>query len=285
MKLLTKGFRCCYLAGSVLILFLLSGCAATKPAENASAELPGNLVEIRSRPGVTLKCLVIAPANPVAAVLFLKGGNGLFDMEENAGKIKARHGHGIIEGMANKMAPRGLLVTIPDAPSDKANGFNFEFRMQTKHLEDIKATVEYITAHHSLPVWLFGHSAGTLSAARVAVGAPSGSQGLILSAPATRMIKAWGTIHQSLPNGILDLDLARISVPTLIIYHRGDQCTGSPTSNIPKLAAAIPGSDTVTITGGKTFKGNPCGASSAHVFYGVESECFGRIADFILAHR
>jgi hypothetical protein len=228
---------------------------------------------------------MIEPANPVAAALFLKGGKGLFDMEENAGKISARYGQGIIAGMANSMASRGILVAVLDTPSDKPNGFDFEFRMQAEHLADIKATMAFVRARYGLPVWLFGNSAGTLSAARVAVETPGAPQGLILSAPATRMIKAWGTIHQSLPNGILDLRLARISAPTLIIYHRDDRCAGAPTVNIPRLTTAIPGSVTVAITGGKTFKGSPCGAMSAHVFYGVESECFGRIADFILAPR
>ena len=132
-----------------------------------------------------------------------------------------------------------------------------------------------------LPVWLFGHSFGTLSAANGVIHTQVGIAGLVLASPATRMIKDWGKIYDSNPNGIIDMDLGKIRVPTLLVYHNDDKCIGTPPSNIPRLKEAIEDTKAMELNGGKTPKSKPCGPLAAHSFFGIEKQFFSAIAEFI----
>lgn len=266
----------------VLVAFLLSSCGTAPSAQSRTESVPGSLIGIDTRPDVTVKCLIIEPVQPVAAVLFLKGGKGVFGLENDAGIIKTKQGRALIDSLASNMTANGIIVVIVDAPSDKANGFDFTFRTREEHLNDIEAVVRYVTASYEVPAWLFGHSAGTLSAAGMGIHFPKEIVGLILAAPATEMVVTWGGIYDTHPNGILDMDLSRITVPALIVYHRDDKCVGAPPANIPHLAKAINGSDTVEIREGKGYKGNPCGPFSAHAFYGVENDIFKTVALYMI---
>jgi len=183
------------------------------------------------------------------------------------------------------MTAKGIIVVVVDAPSDKANGFDFTFRTRAEHRSDLEAAVGYVKARYEVPVWLLGHSAGTLSAAAMGVNFSTEIAGLVLAAPATQMVSKWGDIYTTHPNGILDMNLDRITTPVIIIYHCDDGCVGAPPANIPRLAAAINGSETVEIRNGKGFKGNPCGPFSAHAFYGVENEFYATIVQYILTRK
>lgn len=284
VRLRSKSYCECVLV-IVFAAFLLSSCSTAPSPQSSKEGVPGILVEIDIRPGVTVKNLIIEPAQPVAALLFLKGGKGVFGLENDAGNIKAKQGQGLIDGLARIMTAKGIIVVVVDAPSDKANGFDYTFRTRKEHLNDLEAVVSYVKARYEVPVWLFGHSAGTLSAVGMGVHFPKEIAGLILAAPASEMVAKWGDIYDTHPNGILDMDLGRITVSVLIIYHRDDGCVGSPTTNIPRLAEAINGSDTIVIREGKGYKGNPCGPVSAHAFYGVENEVFETVAQYMVSKK
>jgi predicted alpha/beta hydrolase family esterase len=284
MRLGSKSYFECSIV-IVFVAFLLSNCGTAPSPQSSTEGLPGILVGIDTRPGITIESLIIEPAQPAAAVLFLKGGKGVFGFEKDAGNIKAKQGQGIIDGLAKNMTAKGIIVVAVDAPSDKANGFNFTFRTREAHLKDIEAVVRYVKSRYEVPAWLFGHSAGTLSAAGMGVHFPKEIAGLILAAPVTEMVAKWGDIYDTHPNGILDMDLGRITAPVLIVYHRDDRCVGAPPANVPRLVAAINGSDAVEIRDGKGYKGNPCGPFSAHAFYGVENEFFETVDQYIVSQK
>lgn len=268
-----------------LAVFLLSSCGTAPPTQSGAVAVPGDLVEIDTRPGVSVKCLIVAPARPLAAVLFLKGGKGLFGLRSGGDNTTAEQGQVIIDGLARHMTSQGIVVGAVDAPSDKPNGFDFTFRTSEDHTSDLEAVIGYVRTHYEVPVWLFGHGAGTLSAAGLGVNFPDGIDGLVLAAPATKMVPDWGSTSATHPDGILDMDLDWIAVPVLIVYHREDQCAGTPPADIPRLAAAIEGSDTVEIEEGNGYEGDPCGPLSAHSFHGVEKDVYIAVAAYILSRH
>ena len=94
-------------------------------------------------------------------------------------------------------------------------------------------------------------------------------------------------MHKTHPNGVLDLGLDKIKVPTLIISHQNDKCDVTPASGALEVKAALTNSAKVKIgyfTGGKGESGEPCSPLSASGFYGIEDEVISVIAEFIKAN-
>lgn len=260
-----------------IVIFFLSLVNQVSGAEIQSTEL----IKLKTRPSITLKIALIKPDNPVASVIFFKGGKGLFELKSFFGKISAGQGKKLFDMLKRDFATKGLAVGIVDAPSDKSNGIDPFFRRSKEHAQDIEAIVSCLVEKTKLPVWLFGHSFGTLSAAHGTIHIPVGIDGLVLASPVTRTIKDWGEIYDTNPNGIIDMDLGKIRVPTLLVFHKDDKCIGSPPTNIPRLRKAIEVSKAMELTGGKTSKIKPCGPLSAHSFFGIEKQFFSTIAEFI----
>jgi len=274
MKSLLKNSRIMVFFLSLYFFWLITGCVTLpSPARPAWNHMTG-LIAIETRPGVKQSFAVIKPENPVASVLCLRGGKGLFELQSFSGEINVGQGRKLFEMIVKEFAARGIAVAVADAPSDKSKGLDPFFRNSKEHAKDIEAMVFYLVEEIKLPVWLFGHSFGTLSAVNGVIHTQAGIAGLILASPSTRMIKDWGEVFDSNPNGIIDMDLEKIQVPSLLIYHQHDKCVGAPPSNIEKLTENIKYSRAVGLTGGKTQKSKPCGPTAAHSFFGIEKQFF-----------
>jgi pimeloyl-ACP methyl ester carboxylesterase len=188
------------------------------------------------------------------------------------------------------------MVALVDAPSDMKgsdgmHAFSKEtkqvFRISEEHAQDIEAVVNYLKKEATNnPVWLVGTSLGTFSASNCAIRIKEGINGLILTSSVTRSRKKW-RIYTTHPNAIIDMDLDKIAVPTLIISHREDKCEGTPAADAPRLKAALVNSPKVEVmyfTGGKKPREKRCRGLSAHGFYGIEDEVVAAIAGFIKAN-
>lgn len=117
----------------------------------------------------------------------------------------------------NLFAERGLMVLVPDAPSDLQSGMNAIFRMSADHATDISLLVDKIRRSVDVPVWLIGTSMGTFSAMNGAIDGKS-INGLVLTSSITRAKPNW-QIKDSHPNGIASMRTDAVKVPTLIIGH------------------------------------------------------------------
>jgi hypothetical protein len=265
---------------SIMLIFPFLTGSVLASSNNAVESLSTELIEIKTRPGVKQKFVLIKPAHPVASVIFLKGGKGLFKFKNSSGKISIGKGKKLFEMLKNDFATQGVIVAVIDAPSDKPKGINPSFRMSKKHTQDVKAIVSYLIDKTKLPVWLFGHSFGTISVAQIGIHAQEGIVGLVFASPVTQTSKKWGKIFNSNPNGIIDMELDKIRVQTLFVYHKDDKCIGTPPSNIPRLKEAVQNSKILELAGGKTQKSKPCGPG-AHSFLGIEKEFFATVAEFI----
>ena len=266
------------------ILFLLPVTRMSLAAEIVS----NAIVQLESRPTINQPFILIRPAKPVASVILFAGGKGKLELFSANGKvIMGKMKVNFVVKMREQFANHGFMVAVYEVPSDqKANGMRTVWRLGEEHAKDIGAIVQYLKEQADIPVWLVGTSRGTISAVNGAVRLQKAIDGLVLTSSMTKIPKEWRA-HKDHPNGILDMDLEKITVPTLIVSHRDDRCKVTPPEDSDRLQSAFVNASIVDLlffTGGKKAVHKPCMAKSPHGFYGIEDHVVAAIADFIKAN-
>src|SRR5688572_33278752 len=120
-----------------LISFLwlmMAGCAATLP-ELKTPLLPGEeLVTLATRPGVTVRVLMITPnAVPKGTFLYFPGGDGSLVNTEGRGKW-----------VYTRVFPaRGFITAMVDVPSDRPFGMlgGHGRRRSNQHLQELETII------------------------------------------------------------------------------------------------------------------------------------------------
>ena len=281
----------------ILVSLFLTGCATTPSSKKPAEALSTKLIKIETRPGVTQKFILIKPENPVASVILFAGGNGHLKLTSFNGKPSVNWGHNIfVVRTREDFAKHGFMVALVDKPPDKPSGEkggkgglntlskeNELFRMSNEHAQDIRALALYLKKESNIPVWLVGTSWGTVSAANGAVRIKAGIDGLVLTSSMTRSKKNW-PIYNSYPNIIINMDLDKITVPTLIVSHKDDKCFATPAEDAQKIKETLENSPKIEVmyfSGGKKAIENECWGLSAYGFYVNEKEVVTAIVDFI----
>jgi len=287
-----------FLTSIILLSLSLTGCSTTPSSKKPDDALSSVLVEIKTRPDVTQKFILIKPAHPVASVILFAGGKGTLQLSSFFGKPIINWGEkNFVVRTREDFAKQGLMVALVDAPSDKKSGGpgpkgglntmskdNEMFRMSNEHAQDIKAVISYLKNEANIPVWLVGTSFGTFSAANGAIRIREEIDGIVLTSTMSCGHATWPTKIQK---GVLAMGLDKIIVPSLIVSHKDDKCFATPASDAPKIKEAIANStkvETVYFTGGKKAIENECWGLSAHGFYGIEKQVVAAIVGFIKAN-
>jgi len=280
---------------TIVLFFQPATNFAVESPSQKSAKIQSNkLVKLETRSGVSQDFILIKPVDPVASVILFEGGNGKIKLSSVFGKPAiGKKQQTLLLRNREDFAKYGLMVAVIDAPSDmkkqKRGMVTFSketklvFRMSNEHAKDIKAIASFLKSEADIPVWLISISAGTVSAANVAIRLQDGIDGLVLNSSLTRFNKKM-PMFNSHPNGLLSMDLDKITVPTLIVSHKDDKCDLTPAADAPQLKEALANAPNVAVmyfTGGKKPKTKPCGPLSAHGFYGIEDQVVSAIADFI----
>jgi pimeloyl-ACP methyl ester carboxylesterase len=160
--------------------------------------------------------------------------------------------------------------------------------MSDDHAQDIIAVASYLKKTANIPVWLVGSSMGTISATNSAIRIRQGIDGLVLTASKTRSNKKWGAIYKSHPNIIIDMDLEKITVPTIIIHHKKDKCVSSPPEEVPRIKEGLVNAskiDLLYFSGGKDPGGKDgCIPNGFHAFNGIDDEVIEAISKFIISN-
>lgn len=221
-------------------------------------------VEPHSRPGVTLPILFQPAAAPVASVVLLPGGAGIIAMVE----------HNFLLRVRSEFSAQGISTAIIDAPSDQGGRLSTDYRTSAEAAQDLAMVIAFLKSKAAAPVWLVGTNRGSISAANGAARlGPSQVSGLVLTS------SVW--------NGVDRVPLASIAVPTLIVHNRDDGCRQSPSGGAePALASltAAPAKQLVFVSRGIAH-GNPCGALSAHGYYGIERQVVPIVIAWIKSHN
>lgn len=256
-----------------LLTMLFAGNPMTARAETAT------LVSIPTPRGVTQAFILIKPDHPVAAVILFAGGGGVLGL-----KTASSRAANFLVRSRDKFAAHNFIVAVVDAPSDyQQDGMPVMFRVSNAHAGDIGAVVSYLKNEDAVPVWLIGTSAGTFSAAIGAIAGGKNIDGLVLTSTVTRAPREW-EFARSHPNGVADMALSEITVPTLIMSHREDLCTATPAADAAMLRMRLTKTSKAEIAlldGGAPPQSSPCEAKAAHGYFGIEAEAVNTIANFI----
>ena len=144
---------------------LLAGALALAAPSAAWAD---EILSVATRPGVTVRVLLVTPAGePSATLLMFPGGFGQKHFSERDGRVVLSQN--FLVRTARLFAARGVLVAVIDTPSDRAQGMDDAFRMGTSHAEDVNKVLQALEARSPAPIYLAGTSRGTLSAAAGAI--------------------------------------------------------------------------------------------------------------------
>lgn len=256
----------------IFVVILVLGAAGRGAAADEVMDVP-------TRDGVTVRLALTIPASPSAVAVLFAGGHGTLEIGDD-GTI-ARDGNALIR-RRQAFADQGLVAAAIDAPSDQfaENGKMADgFRESAAHVADIRAVVAALRNRFAVPVWLVGTSRGSTSVAHAAIELTDGRlDGIVLTS-------SIGVDHRRGGN-LLNMELARISVPALVVHHEDDNCAVTPFAGAVEIAARLtgaPASELMRITGGKRGS-KVCGPVSHHGFRGQRGKVFAAIADWFKSH-
>lgn len=289
----------CTIFTVIICALLLAGCA-TGPSVTDSKKQASIIIKIEPRKGVVQQFVLIAPENPVASIILLPGNNGRLELSDLFGGISIGWlDKDFLVRNRDAFAKYGLMVALMDAPSDKQSGGrdvsggvnvmtqrNEMFRMSNEHAQDIIAVAEHLKKMANIPVWLIGTSMGTISATNACIRSKGAIDGLVLTASKTQTTPEWGSLHNSHPNAIINMELQKILTPTLIVHHREDTCDSSSPEFVPKIKEGLTNAaktEVVYFSGGKPASAG-CHPSGAHAFYGIDHDVLRTITSFILSN-
>jgi acetyl esterase/lipase len=256
------------------IFFFVAGWLAV--AHQAEAQ-SARVVDIPTRPGVTQRFIVMTPNDPKASVILFAGGHGGLQIY-SSGKLKWGANNFVVRNQ-RLFAEHGLTAVVVDAPSDRQSApYLGGFRQTPEHVADIKAVIAWLKQQASIPVWLVGTSRGTQSAAHIAVAladVEGGPDGLVLTSTILVDPKS-----RPVPN----INLHKLTLPTLLVHHKQDVCQVSSYSDLPRLMdklSAVLRKELISVDGGLD-RGDPCEAQAYHGFNGLDGEVVGKIAAWVV---
>lgn len=280
----------------IVIAVTMAGCSTSGGAFSKEAleeaGISETIVQLEPRPGVTLKCLLIKPQNPVASVILLPGGPGFLKLSNTFGRPRiGRINDVYLVRNRYNYAKEGLMVALVDIPSDGRDqgemgvrsGSGSVYKMSREQVVDIEAVARFLKRQKPVPVWVMGTSRGTISVANAGIRGADGIDGLVF----TSTLSTRGEKHKFLenyPNAVLDMNLDNITLPALVVAHRDDYCLLSHSSDAARLKEKLVNAKEVQVayfTGGKKQKGSDCGWFSPHGFYGIEERVDKQIAQYI----
>lgn len=221
--------------------------------------------------------LVDAPdASAAKGILLLfVGGGGKLDIADAQLKVSSAN---FLLRSRHLFAAQGFHVALMDAANDfiDCSGGLRNRRTSGKYTRDMAAVIADLrTRFPGLPLWAVGTSRGTTAAAQAAALVP-GVDGLVLTSSMTNPITA----------SVFDVPLDLITVPTIITSHEQDGCFVTPPSGVQSIKDALVSArkiKTREFDGGfPALSANPCDATTAHGYLGIESKVVRKITRWIM---
>jgi hypothetical protein len=209
-----------------------------------------------------------------ASVVLMEGGNGLLALDATGTIIN--NGNFLIRS-ADLFLRHGLNVMMPDTTPAHPAGLTDAIRLGAAHAAELQGFINAALTRWGKPVWVVGTSAGSISTVTAAGFQPplSGLSGVVLTSSVTVLPTAL--------QPTFNLYASRITVPTLVAWHRDDHCSVSPPAGSAALFALIPSGhkDSRSFAHGHSVATDPCGPFSEHGYAGIEDEVVEQLADFI----
>lgn len=258
----------------------LSACNTTGSTKDDAAvakTAAESVVEVSGRPGTSIKFVYTKNPNPTAHVVFFPGGRGYMGVSDGVFGVNfGNYKQDLSINTRKLLRENGFSVAIVDTPSDRGPRMG-GFRESREYGEDIRAVIARLKQDADVPVWLYGHSRGTVAAAAQTINLGKNVvNGLVLSAS----IAAGKRSDTYVP----EMPLHEIAVPVLVMSAENDRCEEwTPKAAAEVIAAKLSNSPNVSLVypeGARDF-GDVCKAESAHSYYGIQDKVTDIVARFI----
>ncbi len=221
------------------------------------------VIDIPFRNESATRTLLSSVSNPKAAVILLIGGNGKAVIFNNG---TARSDHTFIRSQ-NLWSQYGIDSVVVDSADDlSATGGG---RQTDQYQNRLLSVVNFYKDSLGVPVWIFGHSNGTISVTE------------FVNRFGNKKVIAGFVVAGTADKAILKDDS---DLPALAIHHLKDTCSVTPISaseNVIKSRPKGTRAEFITMDGG-TSQGNVCWAFAYHGFNQKEDELVKSAATFIL---
>jgi hypothetical protein len=265
-------------------LLALAAALLSVPPAPAHAQAQ-QIVEIPSRPGQSIRALLLRPPGGPAAsrgsIILLAGGHGNLSIGKD-GNIAWGKGIHVVRARA-EFAKSGYSVLLPDIANDHKKGEEAipDYRASVAHAMDIGALVAHMRKL-SAPVYLVGTDRAAVSVANAAVrlSANDRPDAIVVTSGMLMHVSSKQPSAERLVPG-----LQRISLPTLLVAHARSGCRlAAPTQPERFQRQFLTGARKVevrTIGGGVATAGDQCGAQTAHGFAGQDAELVRTVTDWL----
>ena len=242
-----------------IIQFVIIGIFVTITTANAQVfDVPFNT-------DAPTRTLLVPVQNPKVVVLLFPGGPGVLKLQDNG---FTNNLHTFVRSK-ELWAKYGIDAVLVDTPYDLGIGPN-NIRGSKDHQQRILNVVKYYKEKLNLPIWIFGHSMGTVSVSEFANTGKEQQQ----------LIK--GVIIAGTYGSVTMNEAGKL--PVLAIHHTQDTCLNTPIATSEAVIKSRPKdsrSQFILIDGGIST-GNVCYSFAYHGFYQTEDQFIKSAAEFIL---
>ncbi len=231
----------------------------------ASSVTYAQVFDVQYKDDAPTRTLLSPVQNAKAVVLLFPGGGGVLNLRDDG---STPNFHTFVRSK-DLWAQYGIDSVLVDTPYDLGAGMR-NSRSIRDHQQRILNVVIYYRDKLNLPVWIFGHSMGTVSVTEFVNGGKEKEKllaGVIVA----------GTYRSAM----VDSD---VKVPVLAIHHVDDGCASTPFATSERIIESRPQqvvSQFISINGGVS-EGDDCGSKAYHGFNQKESEFVKVAAQFIL---
>lgn len=217
-----------------------------------------------------------------ATLVFIPGGEGRrgfgADVTEEDAYFSLYSFNRMLRSLSEHgVAPGRFNVVIFDSPAKlpTANHWSYQ-RAGTDHLSRVEDVVLHYKERLGKPVWLMGHSMGSISVTEAYKRLQDGKRADVLA----------GLIVSAGQNGT-SLNWEATTLPVLVLHHEADACVGNTVDHarriVAKLRAAGNSSAELVLVSGGSPHGDPC-RSGNHMYLEIEPAVAQVLGTFMSRH-
>jgi alpha/beta superfamily hydrolase len=227
----------------------------------------GQVFDVPYKEDAPTRTLLMPAQKPKAVVLLFIGGPGMLNLKEDG---STNNTHTFTRSKA-LWAQYDVDAVLVDTPYSLGGGKN-DVRPGKDHQQRILTVVNYYKEKLKVPVWIFGHSRGSISVSEFVNGSEDRDKiiaGVIIAASISTV-----SIKSSAKS------------PVLAVHHKQDGCHVTPYKVSEEIIKKRPSSTIaklVLVEGGIT-EGEACGSKAYHGFNQKEPELIKEVSQFILNH-
>lgn len=209
--------------------------------------------------------LLYGVENPQITLVVVLGGGGRVGLNESSTDTRNQTAQMARLLAQSEFSDVRVNVVIFDSPYDLAPGM----RTDMEHLNRIASVVRFYRQQFPIPVWLLGHSYGTVSVTQYL-------KKKYAETPVAAAIVSGGINYISFDDNL--------NLPMLFLHHEGDECRqttfNSAQSHYEDVKKSNKSDVALMVVRGGSSRGDPC-RDGKHMYFGAYAEAAGLIADFI----